>query len=424
MFDPMLDPHARQTSRRAFLRFLAASPLFASLDLAGCTGRGSSAAAGPGKGTRPPDPAPDLIASADEALDVFDFRAVAQHRLPPAHWGYMATGVDGEATLRANEEGFARLYLRPRRLVDVTTVDTRVRLFGREWKTPIFMCPVSGQMAFHPERELGSARAARAKDTLQILSTVANTSVEDAAEARGEPTWYQLYPTARWDVTQALVARAEKTGCPAIVVTVDLPVDSNRLTATRLARSDTRDCATCHGTAEQRESTYFSQKPMFRGLSIRRREMRAPALSWEFVQRLRGITRAKLLLKGLVTHEDASRALSVGIDGIIVSNHGGRAEESGRATIDSLPEVVEAVGGRIPVLLDGGVRRGNDVLKALARGATAVGIGRPYVWGLAAFGQRGVERVLDLLRAELERSMQLAGTPSIKSIGPASIGRA
>lgn len=412
------------TSRRAFLRFLAASPLFASLDLSGCTGKEGSGNAAAGGATRPPEPAPNLISSPDQALDVFDFRAVAQHNLPPAHWGYMATGVDGEATLRANEESFARLYLRPHRLVDVTRVDTRVTLFGREWKTPIFMCPVSGQMAFHPERELGSARAARAKDTLQILSTVANTSVEDAAEARGEPTWYQLYPTARWDVTQALVARANKTGCPAIVVTVDLPVDSNRLTATRLARTDTRDCTACHGTPAQRDSTYFTHKPMFSGLSVRRPEIRSPQFTWDSVKRLRDLTRARLLLKGIVTHEDASRALGAGIDGIIVSNHGGRAEESGRATIDSLPEVVEAVGGRIPVLMDGGVRRGNDIVKALARGATAVGIGRPYVWGLAAFGQRGVERVLDLLRAELERSMRLAGTPSIQSIGPASIGRA
>lgn len=418
----MPDPEARQTSRRAFLRFLAASPLFASLDLAGCTGAGSSADSAESVGKRLADPAPNLVTRPEEALDVFDLRAVAQHNLPPAHWGYMATGVDGEATLRANEEGFARLYLRPRRLVDVSTVDTRIRLFDREWKTPLVMSPVSGQMAFHPDRELGSARAAKAKDTLQILSTVANSSVEEVARARGEPTWYQLYPTARWDVTQALVARAEQTGCPAIAVTVDLPVDSNRLTATRLARADTRDCTACHGTPAQRESTYFTQKPMFRGLRLTRREMRAPAFTWEFVQRLRDLTKAKLLLKGIVTHEDASRALGAGIDGLIVSNHGGRAEESGRATIDSLPEVVAAVAGKIPVLMDGGVRRGNDILKALARGATAVCIGRPYVWGLAAFGQAGVERVLDLLHAELERSMQLAGTPSIKSIGPTSIG--
>jgi 4-hydroxymandelate oxidase len=412
------------TSRRAFLRFLAASPLFASLDLTGCAGREGAADAAASGGAHPPAPASDLVASADQALDVFDLRAVAQHNLPPAHWGYMATGVDGEATLRANEEGYARLYLRPRRLVDVTSVDTRIRLFGREWKTPIVMSPVSGQLAFHPDRELGSARAARAKDTLQILSTVANSSVEDVAEARGEPTWYQLYPTQRWDVTQALVARAERTGCPAIAVTVDLPVDSNRLTATRFARADTRDCTTCHGTPAQRESTYFTQKPMFRGLRITRSETRSPQLTWDFIKRLRDITKARLLLKGIVTREDAALALAAGIDGLIVSNPGGRAEESGRATIDSLPEVVEAVGGRIPVLVDGGVRRGNDVVKALARGATAVCIGRPYVWGLAAFGQQGVERVLDIMHAELQRSMQLAGTPTIGSIGPASIGQA
>ena len=405
------------TSRRAFLRFLASSPLFAALDLSACTEPEDDEA-------RAAPPAPDLVASADQALDVFDLRAVAQSKLPPAHWGYMATGVDGEATLRANEEGYARLYLRPRRLVDVTTVDTRVRIFGREWKTPVYLSPVSGQMAFHPERELGSARAARSREALQILSTVGNSGVEEVSEARGEPVWYQLYPTSRWDVTRALVARAEQTGCPAIVLTVDLPVDSNRLTATRFARADTRDCTACHGTPAQRESTYFTSKPMFRGLSIRRSETRAPALTWEFIERLRGITRARLLLKGLVTHEDASRALSAGVDGIIVSNHGGRAEESGRASIDSLPEVVEAVRGRIPVMVDGGIRRGTDVFKALARGATAVGIGRPYVWGLAAFGQAGVERVLDILRAELELAMRLSGTTAIRDIGSASIGKA
>lgn len=402
------------SSRRAFLRFLASSPWFAAWNLSGCKERGSA--------TPPPDPDPDLIASADQALDIFDLREVAQRKIPPAHWGYLATGVDGEATLRANEEGYARLYLRPRRLVDVTKVDTRIQLFGREWPAPIFLCPVSGQLAYHPERELAVARAARAKDALQILSTVGNTSVEDLAEARGEPTWYQLYPTSRWDVTQSLVARVEKTGCPAICLTVDLPTDSNRLTAARLARSDPRDCTPCHGTPAQRETTYYTNKPMFRGLQLTRSEFRASQLTWEFLERLRGLTKAKLLLKGLVTREDAARALAAGVDGIIVSNHGGRAEESGRATIDSLPEVVGAVGGRIPVLVDGGVRRGTDVFKALARGATAVGIGRPYVWGLAAFGQAGVERALDILRAELEITMRLGGTPRIQDITPASIG--
>jgi 4-hydroxymandelate oxidase len=407
--------------RRAFLRFLAASPLLGSLDLGGCGDRGATPGAARVPGT-PSSPGPDLIGSVEEALDVFDLRAVAQHNLPPAHWGYMATGVDGEATLRANEAGYQRLYLRPRRLVDVTSVDTKVRLFGREWATPILMAPVSGQLAFHSERELGSARAARSRNTLMVLSTVATTGVEEASEARGEPVWYQLYPTSRWDVTQALVARAERTGCPAIAVTVDLPVDSNRLTATRLARTDSRDCATCHGTPAQRETTYFAKKPMFQGLSLTRQETRSPGLTWDFIHRLRDITKARLLLKGIVTREDAALALAAGIDGLIVSNHGGRAEESGRATIDSLPEVVAAVGGKIPVLVDGGVRRGTDVFKALARGATAVGIGRPYVWGLAAFGQAGVEKTLDILRKELVMTMQLAGAPSIRHIGPSSIG--
>jgi len=420
----MPDHGAPLTSRRAFLQFLATSPLLGSLNLAGCRDTAPAGDPPPARRQATATNADDLITSVDQALDVFDLRAVAQRNLPPAHWGYLATGVDAEATLKANETGYARLFLRPRRLVDVTSIDTRIRLFGRDWKFPIVMSPVSGQLAFHPDRELGSARAAKTRGTLQILSTVANSGVEEVSEARGEPVWYQLYPTSRWDVTQALVARAERTGCPAIVLTVDLPVDSNRLTAARLARADQRDCTVCHGTPAQRESTYFTKKPMFQGLTLSRRETRAPGLTWEFVARLRGITKAKLLLKGIVTHEDATRALAVGIDGLIVSNHGGRAEESGRATIDSLPEVVAAAGGRIPVLVDGGVRRGTDVFKALARGASAVCIGRPYVWGLAAFGQPGVEKVLDLLRAELVLTMQLAGTPAIRSITASSIGSA
>ena len=408
------------TNRRDFLRWLAASPLLAGLDLKGCAK--PAAPTPPTSPTSPTSPTPPPVTSAEQALDVFDLKAVAQAKLPPAHWGYLSTGVDGEATLRANEEAYARLYLRPRLMVDVRKLDTSVTLFGRTWPTPIFMCPVSGQLAYHPDRELGSARAAKAKDTLQILSTVGNTSVEELAQARGEPTWYQLYPTSRWDVTQALVARATKTGCPAICVTVDLPYDSNRETAARLARQDTRDCTGCHGTPAQRETTYFYKKPMFSGLKIVRSEVRAPQLTWEFVHKLRDLTKAKLLIKGLVTREDAARALGAGADGIIVSNHGGRAEDSGRGTIDSLPEVVAEVKGRIPVLVDSGVRRGSDVFKALARGATMVGIGRPYVWGLAAFGQAGVERVLDILRRELELTMGLAGTPRIRDILHASIG--
>jgi isopentenyl diphosphate isomerase/L-lactate dehydrogenase-like FMN-dependent dehydrogenase len=241
-------------------------------------------------------------------------------------------------------------------------------------------------------------------------------SVEEVTAARGAPIWYQLYPTAKWAVTEALVRRAEAAGCPVLVLTVDLPVISHRETASELARLDERDCAACH---EQGASTYFrvGRKPMFDGLDTSGlRDLDAPALTWDFIDRLRSLTSMKILLKGIVTREDAKLAVERGADGIIVSNHGGRAEESARGTIESLPEVVEAVGGRIPVLIDSGFRRGTDVFKALALGADAVAIGRPYLWGLAAFGQAGVEAVLDILRRELALAMRLAGVTSIGGI--------
>jgi isopentenyl diphosphate isomerase/L-lactate dehydrogenase-like FMN-dependent dehydrogenase len=197
---------------------------------------------------------------------------------------------------------------------------------------------------------------------------------------------------------------------------VDLPVISNRETASEFARLDDRDCAACHELAA---ATYFrvDRKPMFDGLDTSGlRDLDAPAVTWDFIARLRRLTDMKILLKGIVTREDAKLAVERGLDGIIVSNHGGRAEESARGTIESLPEVVEAVSGRVPVLIDSGFRRGTDIFKALALGADAVAVGRPYLWGLAAFGQAGVEAVLDILRKELALAMRLAGVTSIAGI--------
>lgn len=406
-------------SRRAFLRFLAGSPLVSLLGLPACAGPGERRAAAAAQGDAGLSEFEELVGSADDAINVFDLEAVARATLPPAHWGYLATGVDDDRTVRANQEGYAHLYLRPRRLVGVADIDCSVELFGQRWETPIFLCPVSSQRAFHPEGEAAVARAAATRGHLQILSTVSSTSVEDVTKARGAPVWYQLYPTSDWDVTQALLRRAEGAGCPVVALTVDLPVGSNRETAERYRRRDTRECTVCHVPGR----TGFLSKPMFEGLEVTGGLM-APGLTWDFVGRLKESTSMRVMVKGIVTREDAERCVRHGADGIIVSNHGGRAEESGRATIDSLPEVVDAVRGRIPVLVDGGVRRGNDVLKALAYGATAVGIGRPQAWGVAAFGQAGVERVLDILRAELQMAMRLAGTPTIANIDRTLVGRA
>ncbi len=366
-----------------------------------------------------------MIEDPEDGVDVFDFRAVAERSLPPAHYGYIATGVDGEGTLAANRRAFEETGIRARRLVDVSDPDMRVSLFSREWTSPIGLAPCGSQRAFHPDGERAAARAARTLDHLQLLSTVTTTSVEEVNEARGEPVWYQLYPTTRFEATKQLVARAETAECPALVLTVDLPAGSNRITTELAARLDNRECSACH---QPGFANHVSRKPMFDGIAVedatgrsRFAGLNQPALTWDVVKRLRDITSMKLLLKGIVTAEDAALCLEHGVDGIVVSNHGGRAEESGIGALESLPEVAETIGGRIPVLMDSGIRRGVDIFKALALGADAVLIGRAYLWGLAAFGESGVEAVLRILRAELKLAMQLAGTPSLRDIGPHSV---
>lgn len=369
------------------------------------------------------------ITSPDQAFDVMDFEPAARKALPPAHFGYLATGVDDDGTVRANREAFSRIQIRSRRLVDVQAIDMSANLFGTNWKTPIVLSPVSAEKAFHPEGEIGTARAAKTRDYLMVLSTVATASIEDALAARGGHVWQQLYPTNVWDVTLGIVKRAQAAGSPAIVLTVDLHEGSNRETLFRLQAVDKRDCSACHtsaytGYARQKPGVnsggfaqYAARKPMFKGLDLSKVTALHPVdMDWEFVKRLRDAVKVKLLIKGIVTREDALLAIEHGVDGIVVSNHGGRAEETLRGTIESLGEVVEGVAGRVPVIVDGGVRRGTDIFKALALGATAVGIGRPHAWGLAAFGQPGVEAVLELLRRELETIMRQAGTVSIAKI--------
>jgi isopentenyl diphosphate isomerase/L-lactate dehydrogenase-like FMN-dependent dehydrogenase len=392
-------------SRRRLLGLAAASPLAATALRLGA----------------PLQPQPrSPIAGVADALDVFDFDEAARKALPPAHYGYLSTGTDDDATLRANRDGFARYQLRPRRLVNVAALDLSVSLFGASYDTPIALAPVGSLRAFHPDGELAAARAAKAARSLQILSTVASHAVEPVNQARGEPVWFQLYATNDFDVTRALVARADKAGCPVLVVTVD-NLGNNRLTQQRVERTDTRDCNACHVPPNPR---YFVTRPMFSGIDLTRAVRLSPQdWSWDFISRLRDLTRMKIVLKGIVTGEDAELARARGVDGLIVSNHGGRSEDSGRGAIECLAEVVAGAGGSMPVLVDSGFRRGTDIFKALALGAAAVCIGRPYVWGLASFGQPGVEAVLAMLRRELELVMRQSGTPSLAAITPRHIVR-
>jgi isopentenyl diphosphate isomerase/L-lactate dehydrogenase-like FMN-dependent dehydrogenase len=401
------------SDRREFLKFLAGSPLLLASPawLEAFTQAPTSQAAAA------------TLASAADALDVYDFEAKARRVLPPAHWGYIATGTDGEETLRAHPRGFDRYQLRVRRFVDVSRNDMGMEIFGQTFASPIMLCPVGSQRAFHAEGELAAARAARARGQLQILSTQSSTAIEDVARARGgSGLWYQLYTTNNWDVTTKLLQRAEAAGCPVVAVTVDLPAGRNTLTDQRMARVDTRACASCHGAAgPAADGRAAGVKPMFAGIDMKGVTLTSATLTWDFVKRVKDVTKMKVLIKGLESGDDAALAVSSGADGIIVSNHGGRATESGRPTIDALPEVVQGARGRIPVLLDGGVRRGTDVFKALALGATAVGIGRPYLWGLSSFGQAGVERVLQILDTELRLAMVGCGTVALKDITAKSI---
>ena len=417
----MTPPIVRATSRRRFLQFLAGSPLFASGAISAYAAETSS---------KLPDPmiwAPatdELIKSPKDAINVFDFEPVARKNVPPAHFGYMASGIDDEVTLRANREGFLKFQLRPRRLNDVSKVDMSVELFGTKYDSPIFISPTGGNKFFHPDGESAVARAARVGNHLQILSTSSNDSVDDVTKARGAPIWFQLYASPQWEIAQALIKRAEAAGCPVLAVTVDRVGGRNQETLFRLRRSDTRECNACH------DRSSFAKRVVRRhnydgiDLSSITGSGESSNLSWNTIKRMRDITRMKIVLKGIVTPEDAELAVQNGIDGILVSNHGGRGEDNGRSTIDALPEIIAAVNGRMPVIVDSGFRRGTDVIKALAMGAQAVGVGRPYLWGLGAFGQDGVERVLDLLRTETRAAMQQCSVHSVKELNPSFVRRA
>ena len=398
-------------SRRRLLQYLAASPLLAQTALA--------------EAFRPQDPvdwAPrdleNLIADPTQALDVFDFEPVMKKNVPPAHFGYMATGADDEMTLRANRDGFRKFELRPRRLTDVSTIDMSADILGATWDSPIVIAPTGSNRAFHADGEIAVAKAARTGNHLQILSSVATTSIENAIAARGAPVWFQLYTTQRWEIAQALAKRAEAAGAPVIAVTLDVRSQAKWETFVRLRRTDKSDCGSCHGGND-----YLSRKPNFSGINLGGVGGTAVTnISWDTIKRLRDTVKVKLVLKGILTHEDAKLAADAGIDAVIVSNHGGRVEDGVSATIDVLPEIVAAAGG-MPVLIDSGFRRGSDIVKALAIGAKAVCIGRPYLWGLGAFGQPGVERVLTILRAETRAVMAQIGAPSLKDLRPAMVRR-
>ena len=358
--------------------------------------------------------APPPITTADQVLDVMEFEALARNALPPAHFGYIATGADDDRTVARNHDAFSHYEIRAHRFSNLAHLTTETRIFGAVWSTPIYLSAVSAMRAFHPEGEIGVAGAAASRSVQMMLSTGTSLPIQAVVAARGGALWQQLYATNDWSVTAGIIRRARNAGCPDIVLTADSPGARNNETLKRAMLADSRRCTDCH---VNNSHDMWRRGPMFAGLDVSRVTTLAPPdLSPAFLDRLRAEVKGRLLIKGVVTEEDAAIAVEHGADAIIVSNHGGRNEETLRATVDCLPEVVSGAAGRIPVFVDGGIRRGTDVFKALALGATAVGVGRPQVWGLAPFGRPGVEAVIDILNRELSTIMRQAGTPTIADI--------
>jgi isopentenyl diphosphate isomerase/L-lactate dehydrogenase-like FMN-dependent dehydrogenase len=411
----------QQTSRRSLLGFLMASPLLLSARPVAAFERLLAAV---GEGEPSVEETRAILAAAAEAIDVFDFEPVAERNLSPAHWTYLSMGVQHEVTLRANRSAFDHFQLRPRRLVDTRDIDTSTEILGTKLSCPIVLAPAGNQKAFHPEAELAVARAARRKDHLQILSTGTSTPIEEVVEARGAPIWFQLYTPGIWPATRSQLRDAEEVGCPAVVLTVDnmsVLFGQNRDRMRRYHRDDNAECQACHYSRFDAAVDGAVKLASAVGFDLETRLHNFMLLDWDYLDRIRDATSMKLLVKGILTPEDTSLCIEHGVDGIVVSNHGGRALDTGLSTIEALPAITQEVSGRIPVLVDSGFRRGTDLFKALALGADAVCVGRPYLWGLAAFGQEGVEAVLEILRSELELLMKGMGTPDLASITPAHV---
>jgi 4-hydroxymandelate oxidase len=344
-----------------------------------------------------------------------EFHDAARDRLDPVHYDYFAGGTGDEITLRANETAFARRTIVPRVLRGGEKRQLDVTLLGTPATMPILLSPTAFHRLAHPDGERATARAAAAAGAIMVVSMAATVAVEDiaaAAREAGDPKlWFQLYLQPDPAVTEALVRRAERAGVRALVVTVDSPVLGRRERDDRNGFHDLPPGMACEN---------------LRGLlpgdgDVRRIEMSAE-LSWDDVDRLRSSTDLPVLVKGVLHPADAEIAVRRGVAGILVSNHGGRQLDTVPATVDALPAVVAAVDGAVPVLLDGGVRRGVDVVRALALGATAVGVGRPVLWGLAADGERGVRDVLERLREELDHALALCGAASLADLTPDLVG--
>jgi len=351
-------------------------------------------------------------------VDISDYARLAPAHMSKMAWEYINGGAVDEITERWNHEAYEHIRLRPRNLVDVSKLDLRTKLFGHEMPFPILLAPTAYHKLAHPEGEIATVRGANAAGATMVLSTYSTTSLEDVAAAAKVPLWFQLYVQPDRNFTRALVHRAEAAGYQALAVTVDAPVLGLRYRETRskftlpagMERENLKGLAVATGGQRPTENEIYSATL-------------DPTVTWKDIDWLRSLTRMPVLLKGVMNGDDAARAVDAGVSGLIVSNHGGRNLDTVPATIEALPEVVAKVAGRIPVLVDGGIRRGTDVLKALATGATAVLIGRPYLYGLAVGGDAGVAHVVKILRREFEAALALSGRTSVAEVDSSVIWR-
>jgi isopentenyl diphosphate isomerase/L-lactate dehydrogenase-like FMN-dependent dehydrogenase len=413
-------------SKRAFLQYLAASPV-----LAAASASASIGAAGAAQQESLlyrtldslDDLDPELPRTLADVTSVFELEGLAERVLPPAHFGYILQGSGGMQTTLRNREAFGRYGMRPRRLQGIKEVDTSIRLLGKDLAFPIFLCPTNAHRAFHPEGEIATAKGARQANAMQMLSSLTTTAVEAVNEARGEPVWFQLYPTNVDAVRYELVDRAQKAGCPAIVVTVDDIGERKSEAIARYRRRDTRDCNLCHQRHEGM-ADFLRRKPMFQPYRLRPGfNIDNDALSFDHIKRLRDKVKVKLIVKGIMHPADAARCADIGVDGVMVSNHGGRVESGGFGTFDALPDIVAEVKGKVAILMDGGIRRGGDACKALAMGADAVGMGRPYLYGLATFGAEGVAAAMTMVAAEARQAMLHVGAARVSDLHPGMLNR-
>lgn len=342
-------------------------------------------------------------ADCQDILSLPEFEECARRCMTPMAYEYVASGAADEHTVRWNREAFDRIRLRPRVLRDVASVDTRVTLFGREHAFPILLAPTAYHRVLHPEGEIATARGAAAAGITWIVSIGTTTAIQEIAAAVEAPRWFQMYFQSDRPFTRDLVQQAEASGCEALCLTVDSPIIGPRNRQTRAGFRLPTEMTTPH----LYDIGHRKQAIM---------DPRRVAATWQDVEWLRGVTRLPLVLKGILDPGDADLAIGSGAAGIVVSNHGGRNLDTAVASVDALPDIVERARGRVPVLVDGGVRRGTDIVKAVALGATAVLIGRPYCYGLSVGGSEGVRRVVEILRAELEAAMMLTGVSRLSEI--------